>query len=309
MNGKIIALLYDLRPLLMGLPLAYLVYRLVDVLLRKASKPAQRRLEAFVGQDAAETVVFGSKAHRVRTAFTELGLSVAGWEEVAVWAGRIVGGLAAVVLLWLVLNLPPLTAALGFPAGMVAFDAWLDERWRRMRMQVEEEIPSLLVRLAAAVKVTENVPIVLSEVSETLAPKKPLRQWLLRLLKNMQTQGPSAALRQAREEAQILSPSLLVVVALLERFVETGGKGFVEAFDAAAANLSDVLDARVNARSKGASAQGTVFIVAGVTLVMMVSVLRGGLAPGPGVQMLFGVVILWMTVGMMVVRRMIQEAI
>jgi len=308
MSGKINATLYTLRPLLIALPLTYLVYRLAGWFLRKVGKPAQRRIEAFVGQDATESVVFGSKAHRVRTAFAELGLSVAGWEGMAVWLGRLTGGLAAVMLLWM-LGLPSLAAALGFPAGAVAFDAWLDERWRKMRLQVEEEIPALLVRLAAAVKVTENVPLVLSEVAETLSPKGPLRRWLLRLLKNMQTQGPTVALQQAREEAQILSPSLLVVVALLERFVETGGQGFVEAFDAAAANLSDVLDARVNARNKGASAQGTVFIIAGVTLLMMVSMLHSGLTMGTGIQALFGVVILWMTVGMMVVRRMIQEAI
>jgi len=308
MTGKMYAFLYTLRPVLIALPLAYLFYRLLGGVLRRAGKPAQRRIEAFVGQDAAETVVFGSKAHRVRTAFAEVGLSVAGWEQAAVWVGRLTGGALAVALL-LVLGIPPLAAVLGFLAGAVAFDAWLDEQWRKVRLQVEEEIPALLVRLAAAVKVTENVPLVLTEVAETLAPKGPLRRWLLRLVKNMQTQGPTAALKQAREEAQILSPSLLVVVALLERFVETGGKGFAEAFDTAAANLSDVLDARVDARNKGASAQGTVFIIVGVTLAMMVSVIGGGLVVGSGLQVLFGIVILWMTVGMMFVRRMIQEAI
>lgn len=298
----------NLRPLLIGAAAAVLAYHLIVWAARKAMKPAQKRLAAFSGETTtAETVVFGSKRHRVRVAFQRLGIDVKGWETAAVWAGRVIAGLGFVAALRMV-GLSWMVSASGVVAGALFFDGWVTEQWRTMQNQIEDEIPMFLLRMNAVVKTTPNIAVALEEVSKTLVPKKPLRAWVERLARALQQRGRKA-LAEAQEEAMVLSPSLGVVVVLLGRLAETGGSGFADAFGQAADSLSDVLDARVTARAKGASAQGTLFILAGVTLLMMVGMTNGGYANSPVIQTMFAVSIVWMTVGMIVVKKMLQEAV
>jgi len=297
-----------LRPLLAALAAAFLVYHVVTWLTRKAMKPAQKRLSAFTGEaTTAEVVVFGSKHHRIRVAFQRLGLNVAGWETLAMWLGRMATGVGFVLGLRLV-GLTWMVSLSGVVAGALFFDSWVTEQWRTMQNQIEDEIPMFLVRMNAVVKTTPNIAVALEEVSKTLSPKKPLRAWVERLTRALQQRG-RRALSEAQEEAMILSPSLGVVVVLLERLAETGGTGFTDAFGQAADSLGDVLDARVTARAKGASAQGTLFILASVTLLMMVGMTDGGYAASGGIQTMFALSVIWMTLGMIVVKKMLQEAV
>ncbi len=297
-----------LRPWLAGAAAAFLVFHFVAWLTRKAMKPAQKRLAAFSGEaTAAEAVVFGSKRHRIRVAFRRLGLDVAGREPLAMWLGRTASGVGFVLALRLA-GLSWMVSWSGVVAGALFFEGWVTEQWRAMQNQIEDEIPMFLLRMNAVVKTTPNIAVALEEVSKTLSPKKPLRAWVERLARALQQRGRKA-LGEAQEEALVLSPSLGVVVVLLERLAETGGTGFTEAFGQAAESLGDVLDARVTARAKGASAQGTLFILAGVTLLMMVGMTSGGYANAPVIQTMFAVSIVWMTVGMIVVKKMLQEAV
>ncbi len=306
-NQTVMNLFYQARPFLVGGALAWLVYLAVNWLARKAMKPAQKRLEAFTGGVQAVDVAFGSKDHRVRVAFSRVGLNVAGWEGLAVWLGRGVAA-AALALALRMFGLSWLVSASGLAAGALFFDGWVTEQWRTMQNQIEDEIPMFLVRMNAVVKTTPNITVALEEVSKSLSPKKPLRRWVDNLARNLQQHGRKA-LTDALDEAIALSPALGTVVVLLERLAETGGVGFADAFAQAADNLGDVLDARVMARSKGASAQGTLYILAGVALLMMVSMTQGGYAHSLGIQIIFAVLVVWMTAGLIVVKKMLQEAV
>ncbi len=93
----------------------------------------------------------------------------------------------------------------------------------------------------------------------------------------------------------------------------TGGEGYAKAFGTAADNLESVLDARVLARAKGGSAQGTVNILTVMTFVMIAFMSRSGamsdIVKSPLVQVLYALICLVIVYGHSQVSSIIDNAV
>jgi hypothetical protein len=93
----------------------------------------------------------------------------------------------------------------------------------------------------------------------------------------------------------------------------TGGEGYSKAFGTAADNLESVLDARVLARAKGSSAQGTVNILTVMTFVMIAFMSRSGamedIVKSPLVQVLYSLICLVIVYGHSQVSNIIDNAV
>jgi len=224
---------------------------------------AQRRSE----QRAAEKVTFGGVEHRLRVAFARYGIDVSGREIYYLWIARAVLGGSLFTGLQII-GLPVITALVGFPAGYILLNGFVQQAWNKVRSEVESEIPTLLNSLSATFQTAPNVIAAVESVSETLRSNGPLRGWLVDLLETMHASGAGGLDGVAREAADY-SPSLSIVVELIHRMWQTGGSGYAQAFISAAENLETVLDARVDARATGDANRGLVNILMGATVAMM----------------------------------------
>jgi len=229
------------------------------------------RIEKFAAAKRGETKVasapIGSFQHRVRIAFAGVGMDASGNEEYYLLLSRITVG-AGMFLILLVIGLPFITSLIGFAAGYVFVDGWVKRAWSRVRTEIEAELPSLLMRLNATIQASPNVPAALATVAKTLRAGGPLRAWTLEMAARMHSEG-YGALDRFRESAAGISISLAIAADLIGRMWTTGGEGYSKAFGAAADNLEAVLEARVLARARGGSAQGTVNILTAMTFVMI----------------------------------------
>ena len=147
--------------------------------------------------------------------------------------------------------------------------------WNKTRTEMEAELPSLLLRLSATIQAAPNVPSALETVAKTLRSDGPLRVWTQETAARMHNEG-HIAVESIRESAAAISTSLSIAADLIGRMWTTGGEGYAKAFGTAADNLESVLDARVLARAKGGSAQGTVNILTVMTFVMIAFMSRSG---------------------------------
>ena len=116
-----------------------------------------------------------------------------------------------------------------------------------------------------------------------------------------------------RESAAGISTSLSIAADLIGRMWTTGGEGYARAFGAAADNLESVLDARVLARAKGGSAQGTVNILTAMTFVMIAFMSRSDaladIVKSPLVQALYALICLVIVYGHSQVSNIIDNAV
>jgi hypothetical protein len=177
---------------------------------------------------------------------------------------------------------------------------------------MEAELPSLLMRLNATVQTAPNVPSALEIVAKTLRSDGPLRVWTLETAARMHNEG-HGAVETIRESAAGMSMSLSIVAELIGRVWTTGGEGYGKAFGAAADNLESVLDARVLARSKGGSAQGTVNILTVMTFGMIAFMTRSEalaeVVNTPLVQVLYAIIALVIVYGHSQVSEIIDNAV
>ena len=283
-----------------------------EALLRRGSSG---RLDAFAQrrgeQRAAEKVVFGGYEHRLRVAFAQYGIDVSGREVFYLWIARAALGGGLFVGLQ-VIGLPLLTALVGFPAGYILLNGFIQQAWNKVRSEVESEIPTLLNSLSATFKTAPNVIAAVESVSETLRSNGPLRLWLMDLLETMHESGAGGLDAVAREAADY-SPSLSIVVELIHRMWQTGGSGYAQAFIAAAENLETVLDARVDARATGDANRGLVNILMGATVAMMGIFARTkGMqetVSSPLVQIAYMLILLMVIFGQTQINKMIDEAV
>ena len=274
------------------------------------------RLENFAGGKAsldkkANSAPVGSFEHQVRIAFIRIGIDASGNEEYYLMMGRIVAG-AGLSLVLMVIGLPFLTSLVVFIAGRVFVNGWISRSWNKTRTEMEAELPSLLMRLNATVQTAPNVPSALEIVAKTLRSDGPLRVWTLETAARMHNEG-HGAVETIRESAAGMSMSLSIVAELIGRVWTTGGEGYGKAFGAAADNLESVLDARVLARSKGGSAQGTVNILTVMTFGMIAFMTRSEalaeVVNTPLVQVLYAIIALVIVYGHSQVSEIIDNAV
>ena len=232
---------------------------------------SQSRIETFMTSKRADnktsSTPVGSFEHRVRIAFSGVGMDASGSEQYYLMLARLAVG-AAMFLVLLMIGLPFITSLIGFIGGWIFIDGWVKRAWGKVRTDIEAELPALLLRLNSVIQTAPNVPAALEIVAGTLADGKPLKTWTLEVAAKMHSEGHSA-LDTIRENAAGISTSLSIAADLIGRMWTTGGEGYGKAFGAAADNLESVLDARVLARAKGGSAQGTVNILTVMTFAMI----------------------------------------
>lgn len=180
------------------------------------------------------------------------------------------GGIPALLLL--ITGFPVAPAVAGGGLVYILTNAFLNGQWRKLRVKLEQELPTFVSRLAGALLVTSAPLKAIAEVADTLSEASPLQAWLQRLLAGTRVEGRHF-MEGARAEAALLSPSLALVVFELGRLLETGGAGFTRAFATTAEELSAILEARAVAGAKAESARGAVFMMLGIMGVIMLLML------------------------------------
>ncbi len=181
-----------------------------------------------------------------------------------IYAGAFSGTAALLLLMGL-----PLVPALG--AALLSYilaDEFLKGKPRKVRLAIEQELPTFVSRLGGMLLVTSSPRQGIEEVTATLMEGSPLRLWLERLLSNWGAQG-DGVLAAAHLEANRISPLLGLTVYQLRRLTETGGAGFTKAFATTALELSAILEARAVAGSKAEGARSAVLTMLAIMAVIM----------------------------------------
>ena len=175
---------------------------------------------------------------------------------------------------------------------------------------MEAELPTLLTRLASVLQVNENLFQALNDVVESLTPNGPLQRWMRRFLRHVQQRG-QGAFKHALAEAEVISPSLYLVVKEIERMWATGGTGYTQAFQMSAENLSAVLDSRAEAQAIAAGAWGTVRVILlslGAAFFMVLHQPQGAaMLRTPTMQVGLFLLVLWGLVGYWYIQGQIAE--
>jgi hypothetical protein len=239
------------------LALGYLCQHLLSLVLAHRTGPARALADYMAGSRAEERSdpLMGSRRYQIGLAFSAFGLDVSGHEETALYLAYGVLGLA----LWLPLYLFHFPTAIWLAAPFLAYvavNAVIDGKWTEMRLELEKELPTFLMRLASYLQTSPNLIQGLDEVAEGLDPQKPLKAWMQRLAGELQA-GGKAALERMQEEAGGISSSLLLAVVEIGRLWETGGQGYTQALKLAAENMADLLETRAQAHAVAAGAWGT----------------------------------------------------
>ena len=296
--------------------LAWIIWRLTgNLTLPHIGKPQVTRIETFAGsaggRNKTSSASVGSFEHRVCIAFAKIGIDAADNEEYYMMMARIVAGVGMTFILMIV-GLPFFTSLIGIIAGYIFVNGWITRAWNKTCTEMEAELPSLLLRLNATIQAAPNVPSALETVAKTLRSDGPLRTWTQETAARMHTEG-HGAVEAIRESAAAISTSLSIAADLIGRMWTTGGEGYAKAFGTAADNLESVLDARVLARAKGGSAQGTVNILTVMTFVMIAFMSRSGamadVVKSPLVQVLYALICLVIVYGHSQVSSIIDNAV
>lgn len=295
---------------------AYVIYLLVDRFLLQGPR-ASKRLGDFVGTAAQSlgnnAVKYGSHEHKVRVAFQSFGLDVTGWEDSAVWMGRIVIGVGIALAMLILVGLPPMVSLVGLLGGFFLMDGFIDGAWDKVRQSIEREIPIFLNGLSSTIQVTQDVLQAIEDEAQSLSPNGPLRGWLLtRLVAEGSARGQEA-IKDITEEAFTISSSLGIMIFLISRLWETGGKEWGRAFAMAGGNLEGVLDARVMAQSAGEGAKGSVKIIAAMTTVVIIAMSRNPAVAEtmrmPIMQLVYAGLVLAMLFGWTFMNQLINDAL
>lgn len=258
-------------PVLAAGTVSFIVYRLVGFMSAQRFGVARALAEYTAGSQKStsdgKTAVMGSKPYKIGLAFSSYGLNVSGWEETALLLAYGVAGLGLVLPL-MFFGFP---MAIWFAAPFLAYvmvNAVVDSKWSQVRMDLEKELPTFLLRLSSFLQASPNLIQALDEVAEGLDPEKPLQGWMKRLASELQATG-KGGLERMLEEAGGISPSLVLAVVEIGRLWETGGQGYTRALKLAAENMANLLETRAQAHAVAAGAWGTartILIALSITL-------------------------------------------
>lgn len=302
--------LETLKPFIAGGALAVGTYFLVR-LLTQIHRPAGR-LTQFAGPAELKTATdTGSQNHKIRLVFSSFGLDVSGGEMLALYL-TIAGVGLAMTLLLLIVGAPILMVPAAFLASWFLVNSQMNGAWAKLTHGIEKDIPIFLSRLASTVQIESNILEALNDMTETLDTKSPLREWMLRLIARCQA-GGQQALTEMLKEAQIISPSLGIAVFEIGRLWETGGPGYVKAFNMAAENIGEALKARALAHAKGDGAKGSIRIIVLALIGVMLFLFRtpqfAASLRDTTIQIVFAFMLGWMFFGWSAIDSMIESAI
>ncbi len=294
---------------------AFVIYLVLERFVFRGPRAA-KRLGDFVGgatQASGSQVKYGSREHKIRVAFKAYGMEVAGWEESAVWMGRGVIGAVCVLVLMVGVQLPPMISMVGLLGGLLLMDGLIDGTWDKVRTSIEREIPVFLNGFSSTIQVTQDVLHAVEEEADSLSPNGPLRGWLMqRLVTEGQSRGQEC-MKELIDEAFTVSSSLGIMVFLINRLWETGGKEWGRAFAMAGSNIEGILDARIMAQSAGEGAKGSVKIIALMTSLVIFSMVRNPSVADamkmPLMQLVYAGLVLMMLFGWTFMSNMINDAL
>lgn len=309
-----VTLIRSLAPLAAAGALAYALYLGFGALLAGMQSGASKALAGYYAQpenpnSGQSGPPMGSREYRIRLAYEAYGIPVAGWEELAVTLT--IGVLSVLVAgaIWIA-GLPPvlMLAAVFIVYTMVS--AFVEGRWDVQRLDLEKEIPSMLTRLSSLIKANPNLIETLDNVAEGLDPKKPLKPWLKRLANRLQAAG-ARGLHEMQQEAERISPSLLLAVVEIGRMWETGGKGYTDALRMASDNMASLMETRSQANAVALGAWGTartILIALSITLgTVMLNPISKPAFQMPAIQLLLIGAVVWGGIGFWRIRDMIAE--
>ncbi|MEP0806568.1 MAG: hypothetical protein HRF47_13860 [Chloroflexota bacterium] len=302
---------HTIAQLLMAVSLAALAYYALDAVSRNRGRAAKTLADYYQPLTPQEDspIRTGSFEHKMRLAAMQYRLNVVG-KEYLYYYGAMAALAAAVWLVLVVLGVPVTLYLLAPVLGWVVVNGQVSGAWSKMRLALEKELPTFLLRMSATIQATPNVPEAVADVTSSLDPTGPLQAWMKRLLTAMQT-GGRKGLDEMREEAAAISPSLMLGVMEVERLWETGGSGYIEAFRLASENLASILEGRAMAAAKADGAWGTIRVIllalGGSLVVAMSSSAGGGLFNTPAIQIGLLIALSWAALGWNVIGDMIRE--
>ena len=239
-----------------GLGLAWLGWMALHAITER--KAGVKPLETFYrAEEDAQPVPIGSRAYKIRLA---LGARAAGREQAVLYAAYAAAGVALLAL-GVALALPLWIALLLAVAGAwMGVNGFVESRWNASRRKVEADLPMFLRNLGGMMLVTPNVLQALQDTVASLDARSPLRAWMTRLIEELRLHGQQGFERM-QDEAQRISPQLLLVVVEVGRLWETGGAQFAQAFYQAASNQTKILSIRNNTEAELAGAKSTLRVI------------------------------------------------
>jgi Flp pilus assembly protein TadB len=297
--------------ILMAVSLAAFAYYALEALAKQRGRAAKTLADYYQPLTPQEErpIRTGSFEHKVRLAALQYRLNAAGKESLYYYGAMAAVALAALLVLAF-LGVPVVLYLLAPVLGWVVVSGQVNGAWQKMKLALEKELPTFLLRLSATIQATPNVPEAIADVTASLDPAGPLQAWMKRLLAAIQT-GGRRGLEEMQDEAAAISPSLMLAVMELERLWETGGSGYVEAFRLASDNLASMLEARGMAAAKADGAWGTVRVIllalGGALAAAMSSGSGSGLFGTPTVQIGLLAALAWAALGWNVIGDMIRE--
>ena len=179
-------------------------------------------------------------------------------------------GVPGVAFLLLVLLGYPTAVALVLAALVyVLVNTFLESRWHAFRLEMEQELPIFIARLAGMLHTSTSVIQALEETVQTFPNASPLRIWMERLTLGLRSRG-TAFLDEAMQQAGEVSSALRLVVFLMKRMAETGGAGYLNAFVTVSDEIAMKLEARAVADAKANSVKNNVhFLLAMMGLLLL----------------------------------------
>ncbi len=284
-----------------------IIYLLGEELSAKVFKPkSSKRVKDLMGVKEVKKVKvkptdFGSDEFKIRLAFQKLGIDVYKREQLAANIGRLLTGLLLVGVLHFIFLFPLATSMVGFVCALLIFNSLIEQSWKKLRNEIEKEIPIFLSGFTSTIQVNPNVLQAVEEEAAVLAMDSSLKRWLIdRFVRLGQDRGV-VALEEITEEAFRVSNSLGIMVFLIGRLWKTGGMEWKRSFGLAASNLEGVMEARMFGIAAGSAAKNSVLAIAMVTgaliLVMARNPLLSQSLDNPVVQIVYAIAIIMMVFG------------
>jgi len=297
-----------------ALAIAAIAYWAVSALMSALARRTSSKVIAdFLAPEAeAAPARMGSAAYKIRTAFAPWGIDAAGKEEAVfygVWAAIGIAVLAGLLVLKISLVL---AIVAGAAIGYFGVQAIIAGRWEKTRMEVDAEIPTFMRNLSGIVQAEQNVLSALESARESLAPDRPLYDWIGYLIQTVQAHG-AGVYDALLEEAGEISSALVVVVYEIKRLHEAGGSGYIRALRMTADNLAETLTVKAQAASKAAGATGLAKLIIGASVFSLGYILTSDVGKdlylgNPMVQLGMVAAVAWGVYGWIYIKEMVREA-
>jgi Flp pilus assembly protein TadB len=272
--------LYPYRHLIMGALGILLAYFVIQLVVERWRGP-EKAMAQFSGQATGRNaILIGTWEYKVQILFKRYRLDVSGQEHLAFVVVVVLLGVLVTLGLRTV-GLPPVTWPGGLVVAFIVARGLVSGAWDKMTQDIEKEIPTMLIRFSGMVQATPNVLQALDEIGQSLDPDKPLKEWLLRMVDDIQAQGVGG-LDAMETEAQAMSPALLLAVIQIRRIWETGGKGHIDALRMVSDHLSELVATRSLAQAKAGRSWGTARIIVFSSVVSL-----GFILNNPASQQIF----------------------